>query len=479
MIWEQGCHATLAKESYTHTSNGDAVVFWYTDNSGTLGSKLDEAPSDAGTYWVQVATPATGLYQAASAQKSFIIEKAQLFGPKNIEVVCPFPDKIDTTWSSVEYATGYNVTLVRDNERLEGSDYKKYVPSGGNRCEFDITQPGNYRIEIYTVPDANHVGGHEISDSDGLEYYQIDYDFNGGTNNSPGFSYPQYVAHGYTADKPARNPTREDYAFVGWYAEGANEPWDFDNDTISGPTKFSAQWGRYATPVDPIEDDTVRYLIQHYQQKPGGSDDWVLAEEEAPVGKLNETVQAQPKSYEGYTYNSSVSLAEGTLKEISGEADLVILKLYYDLSTYSVTLDVGEGIIADGQMVTDYTYSVGASLPTDVTREGFEFAGWYDNPDYNGDPVTAIGITETGNKTFYAKWVSLPEEGSGGIDENPDEQSSSSASDDVANGSAGATTPDTSDHTKGFNVTVFGITGIAAIVIVISGILSCRHRYGK
>lgn len=38
------------------------------------------------------------------------------------------------------------------------------------------------------------------------------------------------------------------------------------------------------------------------------------------------------------------------------------------------------------------------------TRGGYEFKGWYNNGSFSGSPVTQIAATETGEKTFYAKW---------------------------------------------------------------------------
>ena len=40
----------------------------------------------------------------------------------------------------------------------------------------------------------------------------------------------------------------------------------------------------------------------------------------------------------------------------------------------------------------------------DRTYTGHTFKGWYDNEGLTGDPVTAIGNTETGNKEYWAKW---------------------------------------------------------------------------
>ena len=74
-------------------------------------------------------------------------------------------------------------------------------------------------------------------------------------------------------------------------------------------------------------------------------------------------------------------------------------------NTYTVTLHTNGGTINSGN-VTGYTYGVGATLPTadDMDYTGHTFKGWYDNESLTGDPVTAIGGTETGNKEYWAKW---------------------------------------------------------------------------
>ena len=84
-------------------------------------------------------------------------------------------------------------------------------------------------------------------------------------------------------------------------------------------------------------------------------------------------------------------------------ADVTELTVQWTAPTYAVTLHTNGGTINNGN-VTEYTYGVGAALPTDVTRTGYTFKGWYDNEGLTGDPVTAIGNTETGNKEYWAKW---------------------------------------------------------------------------
>ena len=86
-------------------------------------------------------------------------------------------------------------------------------------------------------------------------------------------------------------------------------------------------------------------------------------------------------------------------------ADVTSLTVQWTAPTYTVTLNTNGGTINSGN-VTEYTYGVGATLPTadDMTYTGHTFKGWYDNEGLTGSPVTTIGGTETGNKEYWAKW---------------------------------------------------------------------------
>ncbi len=84
-------------------------------------------------------------------------------------------------------------------------------------------------------------------------------------------------------------------------------------------------------------------------------------------------------------------------------AEVTTLTVQWTVPTYAVTLHTNGGTINNGN-VTGYTYGVGATLPTDVTRTGYTFKGWYGNENLTGNPVTAISNTETGNKEYWAKW---------------------------------------------------------------------------
>ena len=74
-------------------------------------------------------------------------------------------------------------------------------------------------------------------------------------------------------------------------------------------------------------------------------------------------------------------------------------------TTFSVALETNGGEIEAGHNVTSYTTGTAVTLPTSayITKTGYDFGGWYDSETLT--VATTIAATDTGNKTFYAKWT--------------------------------------------------------------------------
>ena len=104
---------------------------------------------------------------------------------------------------------------------------------------------------------------------------------------------------------------------------------------------------------------------------------------------------------------SDSTFAEGSEWTFATSTVTAATTLYakWTASTYKVTLEINGGTVNNGN-VTEYTYGVGVTLPTDVTRAGYAFAGWYEDSTFTGNAVTAIDATETEDKIYYAKWLS-------------------------------------------------------------------------
>ena len=83
----------------------------------------------------------------------------------------------------------------------------------------------------------------------------------------------------------------------------------------------------------------------------------------------------------------------------------VTIQAVFGKTSYAVTLNPNGGTIPEGSEITSYKYGEGAALPTDVTLDGYTFAGWYANEDLTDGPVTAISATDMGDKAYWAKWA--------------------------------------------------------------------------
>ncbi len=68
---------------------------------------------------------------------------------------------------------------------------------------------------------------------------------------------------------------------------------------------------------------------------------------------------------------------------------------------YHITYKLNGGILIDP--ITLYETGKSVTLPKPV-RSNYTFGGWFDNASFSGTAVTNINVTDTGDKTFYAKW---------------------------------------------------------------------------
>ena len=145
----------------------------------------------------------------------------------------------------------------------------------------------------------------------------------------------------------------------------------------------------------------AEYKIEHYKQDTNLST-YTLEETETGKGPVNTQITAISKTYTGFTEDISNGnrVPSGAIMQNGG----LVLKLYYNRNSYPVTLNSNEGTINEGN-ITNYIYGVGATLPTNVTKTGYKFEGWYETGDFTGTPVTKITENDIEEKTYYAKFT--------------------------------------------------------------------------
>lgn len=260
-----------------------------------------------------------------------------------------------------------------------------------------IKTPKNNKIDVasnglYTVYNTEGTKATIAKTVEFAAVYTVSFDSKGGSDVAS-----QAIVDGQTVVKPA-DPTRGGYTFTGWYSdESCTTSYDFANAVTADITLY-AKWDLNTTPVVP--GDTVRYIVEHYKADSTAEDGYTLADTEYPAGKIGAAVTATAKTYEGFTYNAAKSTASGTLKAITGETDIVTLKLYYDVTICTLTFDTnGGGKIDSIQKEYGTTVDLTGYTPS---REGYEFSGWYSGKELN-EKITSVHLTD--DKTVYAGWT--------------------------------------------------------------------------
>ena len=217
----------------------------------------------------------------------------------------------------------------------------------------------------------------------------VEFDTKGG-----GSILQQEVLRGQKAQDPGA-PVQDGYEFEGWYVSGNSNPkWDF-SDCVTDNLKLEAHWNK---------------VYQVTMQTNGGTIAPGKEIKSYTGGKSLTLPGAGDITRGGYTFAGWYERIDFSGVPVTGinSTDTGDKTFYakWSAKTYIVKLETNGGKIADGKDVTDYTCGTGAALPGagDITRGGYTFEGWYEDIDFSGAPVTEISRTDTGDKTFYAKW---------------------------------------------------------------------------
>ena len=106
------------------------------------------------------------------------------------------------------------------------------------------------------------------------------------------------------------------------------------------------------------------------------------------------------------SYDNTFVLSDGTPVypriRIRDRADVVCTAGETPVKTWNITY-VTDGGTINGAYPTTYTEGTVTVLPTNVTKSGYTFLGWF-TAYTGGVQIRQIGATETGDKVFYAHW---------------------------------------------------------------------------
>ena len=237
-------------------------------------------------------------------------------------------------------------------------------------------QDGLSAYEIYLLNNPNYEGD-EVQWLNDLingtlpntDTYTISFESNGGTE----FSSLIDVIHGSIVDLPM--PEREGYTFSGWFlGNGINDMQFFNTSKVTSDLFLYARW------------QISTYIVQFVDY-----DGLILNTQEVKHG-FSAVPPVNP-------YRKGFVFTGWDLDYSYITNDLVITAVYGE-GSYILTFDTSGGGLIDS-IYTDYGIEIDLPIPL---REGYQFVGWYDNPEYTGTPVNVHDYSATESITLYAKW---------------------------------------------------------------------------
>lgn len=313
----------------------------------------------------------------------------------------------DEKWSFIGYSITENITLVA---KWTGIKYTISFNTNGNGEIADQTLAlgdelilPSFDFEGYTY--EWQADGKKITDGiwniaqDTIITlvktsipYPIEYILYGGENNSE--NPKTYTIE--TTKITLKEPTKENYYFVGWYADA-----QFIGEKITqieggrtGNVQLYARW--------VINQNTISFDANNGQ---------LLTNSITVYYQVDYTLPTPIR--DGYEFigwfNGDDKFEDGvwTLEED------ITLTASWSILTYTISYQLNGGTNADNPL--NYTIRDGIITLDNPTQEGKAFAGWYETVDFSGEKVVAIDTSLLKNYSLYAKWETLIVEEDGAI----------------------------------------------------------------
>jgi len=302
---------------------------------------------------------------------------------------------------SVEVAPAYGVTYNLDGGSFDGEYVDYYLDNKGLTLPTNVKKTGFafggwYTSADFTGDAVTAIGTSETGDKEffakWLTVSNITYNLDGGAFDG---EYPNTYVETIGVELPT-NVTKEHSYFIGWFdsADFAGAQIASIGEGVTGDQEYFAMWE----------------LIPHsitYNTNGGTINDasYATSYNETEGAILPTNVTKEHFTFAGWYDNSG--LTGEAVTEIG--ADATTDKVFYakwNYITHNITYNLNGGEF-DGEYATTYQETVGLTLPTNVTKDGYGFVGWYDNEELQGTPVTAISDSDTGNKEYFAKWGAI------------------------------------------------------------------------
>ena len=390
------------RQGYTFTG-------WYTTRTGgtqVTSSTTVTTSSPTALYAHWGGEEEYGAYKSGSYSGTTITSLAMKVGETTTVY---FTSPVDITNATF---TSSNANIVRVDSTGTGTIYQRSIVltalNTGNvtlKAQYSSGSTSYYKDLSIAVTKINTLFYRNYDSSDSTVIETI-----GQTVNS-GFVLPA-------------DPVRQGYTFTGWYTarSGGTQITSSTTVTTSSPTAVYAQWGGE---------------VEYGAYKSGSYSGTTITSLAMKVGETTTVYFTSPVDITGATFTSSdvsvvridstgtgtiyqrsivlTALSEGTVTlkaQYSGGSSSYYKDLEITVTQLSTDFyrnyDSSDNVILD---TINQTINSTFVIPSDPTREGFTFAGWFTARE-NGTEVTSSTTVTTSSPTIlYAHWESPQEVG--------------------------------------------------------------------
>ncbi len=320
------------------------------------------------------------------------------------------PPNAELTYNMDEATGRMVVQVVNPSEEItfaEGDGTYEYVANGDYEILF-YDKAGN---EGRLVAHVNTFGEMEAPDEPDPEVtvYPLTLDIGGGAWVQ-GYTAPTEYDNTQAFTLPGDgNLSRPGYMFAGWFAkdESGNLVGEAMTEIAAGSTgamELCAKWS-------PIRYSITYNLGGDGTSSPAGID--LSGFSSYSTGDAFTLPGASIMKWEGHTFAGwyeSSDFSGSELREIPA-GHYGDVELYAKWTGEACVVNYHENggkFESDPQLVYGFDdgFSVGqmVDLPSDILRQGYEFAGWYEDEDFSGLAVSDIGLF-VGTVELFAKWT--------------------------------------------------------------------------
>ena len=403
-IWKPGTASySIVIHYFDKQSNADKTVT--RSGEATTESRVELVETAPGTtegityvLWSSLPTIRGYEFDSSDSRNEFVIERVDGEGTSVINVyyiAATITYTFDATeggtfpTSGERYATStgkyydaFSISTIETPVK-DGYVFKAWTPNAANVTTYnqDRTYTATWDVRkvsaIFNAGDGNFGTG-----TDGAEIKTTTVEYNYDTSIT----------------KPANNPVREGYNFLGWAATPDGEP--ITDATLGTATDYEnghtyyAKWQKASYGVTYFVDGIVSGEVE-------------TVEYEGTV-----TVRAFPEDIEGYTfkgwtYDGKTYAPGDTFSMPAGAVDL---KGKFVADEFDAVFDATGGYFGSNETATTATvkvfYDANGTSPAKPTRSGYEFLGYTDTEGSTTIVLNANAsfTMDAEGKTYYAVW---------------------------------------------------------------------------